>query len=130
MISPETDKPKVLIADDNQELAACLHDMIDIFGISCDITNNAANAMTLLKKESYSLIFIDTNIPRICGQMLHIHVKRDFPDVLVALMSAYDSTNTNRMVVRDRPDFYLAKPFRISELEKILDEIKSKPEAV
>ncbi len=125
-MSPETNKPKVLIVDSNQELVACLYDMIDIFGISCDSAHDAVTAAALLEKVPFSLIFIDTNIPRLNGQMLHVYVKRNFPEVLVALMSSYDSTNTDRIVVRDHPDFYLAKPFRISELEKILDEIKSK----
>lgn len=130
MMTPETNKPKVLIVDDNQELAACLHDMIDIFGISCDIAYDAVTAAALLEKEPFSLIFIDTNTPRLYGQMLHVYVKRNFPEVLVALMSTYNSTNTDRIVVRDHPDFYLAKPFRIVELEKILDEIKSKPKTI
>lgn len=125
-MSPETNGFKTLIVDENQELAACLQDMIDIFGIPCDLAHDSATAMTLLENEPYSLIFIDTNIPRICGQRLHALVKRICPEIIIALMSTYDSINTNRMVVRDHPDFYLTKPFRISELEKILNEIKAK----
>ena len=130
MMSPEKNKPRVLIVDENQELTACLHDMIDIFGIPCDIAHDAVTAEALLKKEFFSLIFIDTAIPRLRGKMLHIHVKRDYPETLVALMSAYNSINTQRMVVHDHPDFYLAKPFKISDLEKILDKIKSKPKTM
>ena len=72
-----------------------------------------------------SKIFIDTNIPKIRGRNLHTLVREMSPSIKVALMSSYDSTNTNRIVTRDHLDFYLTKPFRISDLEKILREIKS-----
>jgi DNA-binding response OmpR family regulator len=126
MISIEPNGYKALIVDENQELAACLQDMIDIFGIPSDLAHDSVDAMSLLEKESYSLIFIDTNISRICGQRLHTLVKQICPNIIVTLMSSYDSTDTNRIVVRDHPNFYLTKPFRISDLEKILNEIRPK----
>jgi DNA-binding response OmpR family regulator len=129
MISPQENRQKALVVDSNREMASCLYDMIDIFGISCDIAHDTETAAALLKKNPYSLVFIDTNIPRLNGLMLHVHVKRNHPGIAVALMSAYDSTNTDRVVTRDHPDFYLAKPFRISDIENILNEVKSRPKA-
>ncbi|MBD3217773.1 MAG: response regulator [candidate division Zixibacteria bacterium] len=118
-----TKSKKILIVDDNQSMANCLAEMVDIFGIPSEIASDGDEAMEMLKSESYFLIIADTNMPKISGFTLLKHIRKNYPNTKVAIMSTMNSDTTQGMVVRDMPDFYLPKPFKTADIEDLLAEL-------
>ena len=120
----KTKTKKILIVDDNQPMARCLAEMVDIFGIPCEIAADGDEAIEKLKRNSYSLIIADTNMPKVSGFTLLKYIRKNHPDMKVAIMSTMNSETTQGMVVRDMPDFYLPKPFKTADIEALLSEMK------
>lgn len=112
-----------LIVDDNENMAKCLADMVDVFGIECQTASDGNEAIELLKKNEFSLIIADSNMPKVSGFTLLKYIKKNYPKIPVAIISTRDSEVTQGMVVRDKPDFYLPKPFTTADIEKLLKKI-------
>ena len=119
----KTKTKNVLVVDDNANMAKCLADMVEIYGLPCVTANDGDEAIKLIKSEKFSLIIADTNMPKISGFSLLKYVKKNFPKIPVALISTRNSEMTQDVVVKYKPDYYLAKPFKTSDIENLLSQI-------
>ncbi len=118
------EQKKVLVVDDNDHMARCLAEMVDIFGIPCETANSGEEAIEKMKNREYALVIADTKMSGISGFTLLKYVKRNYPKTSVAIISTRNSDATQGMVVRDMPDFYLPKPFKTSDVEEILADFR------
>jgi CheY-like chemotaxis protein len=117
---------KVLIVDDNLNMAACLADMVEEFGVQSEIVENGEEAISRLDKGRYALIIADTQMPTVSGFTLLRHAKENHPDIPVAMMSTRNSEITQEIVVKDHADFYLPKPFSTSDIGHLLSKVAQK----
>jgi DNA-binding response OmpR family regulator len=115
---------KVLVVDDNEQMAKCLADMVSFFSASCDTASDGKEAMQRLEENSYSLVIADTHMPNVSGFKLLKHIRKNHPGLPVALISTRNSQMTQGMVVTNGPDFYLPKPFKSSDIRDLLDQLK------
>ncbi|HEQ99176.1 MAG TPA: response regulator [candidate division Zixibacteria bacterium] len=120
----KTKTKKILIVDDNQSMARCLAEMLDVFEAPCEIAADGDKAIEMLRHNSYSLVIADTNMPRVSGFSLLKYIRKSHPNLQVAIMSTMNSENTQGMVLKDMPDFYLPKPFKTADIEDLLSQIK------
>jgi DNA-binding response OmpR family regulator len=119
----KTKTRRVLIVDDNEPMAKCLAEMVDIYGVPCDTAKDGEEAIECLKKDAYALIIADSSMPRISGFTLLKYVRKYYPHLKVAIISTRNSEVTQGMVVRDMPDYYLPKPFKTKDIEELLANI-------
>ena len=116
-------KDPVLVVDDNDDLAKCLADMVEVFGLECVRVSDGHQAIEELAKSEFSLVITDTQIPRMSGFTLLKHIRKNYPGTPVAVMSTRNSDMTKGIVVKDRVDYYLPKPFKLADIEKLLKSI-------
>jgi DNA-binding response OmpR family regulator len=114
---------RVLIVDDNLDMAQCLADMVDEFGVASEIVADGDEAIRRLDKQRFSLVIADTQMPTVSGFTLLKHVKKNHPDTPVAIMSTRNSEVTQGIVARDRADFYLPKPLSTADVGGLLREV-------
>jgi CheY-like chemotaxis protein len=114
---------KVLVVEDNEQMAKCLADMVDFFQVSCETVGNGNEAIRRLRQERFSLVIADTHMPGVSGFKLLKHIRKTYPGIAVALISTRNSLMTQGMVVRDGPDFYLPKPFKSVDIQKLLEQL-------
>lgn len=114
---------QVLIVDDNQQMAACLEEMVTTLGRHCQSVFDGKSAIRELSKCNYELVIADTQMPDMTGFDLLKHVRKRHPKVRVALISTTDSLRTQRIVLRDQPDFYLPKPFTSGDVAGLLAQV-------
>jgi CheY-like chemotaxis protein len=112
----------VLVVDDNKHMARCLAEMIEILGVNCHTAYEGEQAMEMLKLHDYTLVVADSNMPGISGFSLLKHIKQNHERTKVAIMSLRDSESTQNIVAKGRADFYLPKPFKTEDIEKLLNE--------
>jgi CheY-like chemotaxis protein len=115
---------RVLIVDDNQDMAKCLADMAEEFDVQCDTVSDGEKAVELLGAEKYRLVIADTQMPGMSGFSLLRHIKEKYPDLPVALISTRNSEMTKGLVVQSRADYYLPKPFTTSDIGELLEQIR------
>ena len=109
------DKNRILIVDDEEELAGIIAEMLDGCGYDADIAHDAAAAYALLAKKSYKLILLDINLPDSTGFEICSEIRR-VSGVPVIFASAR-KTEDDRIVSYDiGGDDYLEKPYSMKEL--------------
>ncbi len=70
---------RVLLCEDNPDVAQVLADMLKPEGVVCDIAGSAAGARTLLEKHLYRLMLLDLTLPDVDG-LKFLQELRDEPD--------------------------------------------------
>jgi DNA-binding response OmpR family regulator len=124
-----TKKPecgKILIVEDNGRAADSLRQMINLFDLKTEIASDGSEAMKLLKENEYFLVIADTHMPGVSGFELLKHIKHNYPQTPIAVISIGDSASTRGIVATNRADFYLPKPLKMSDLEKVLSRAKER----
>ena len=115
---------KVLIAEDNEINQSLMRDTLELYGIDIEFANNGQEAFDLYSNRSYDLIFMDLNMPVLDGleatkKILDYENKNDITHTPIIALTANVILGDKQRCIDAGMDNYLAKPFKISELESI-----------
>ena len=107
---------KILIVEDEPDIAHLVQTHLNDAGYEADIAGNGAAAMGLFKKEHYHLVILDLMLPDTDGLTLCRNM-RAAGDYVAILMLTAKSTELDRVVGLEMgADDYLTKPFSVPEL--------------
>ncbi len=124
-------RPKILIVDDDQAwlrlMQIELEDYSDSFSVLTAEDGN--EALEKLKKEHVSFVVTDLRMPGMDGYDLLSQVLKEYPDIPVYVITAYDKPKTRDVVFKSGATGYLTKPFSAEELvEAISHSLKKRAE--
>jgi DNA-binding response OmpR family regulator len=107
---------KVLIVEDEPDIAHLVQTHLNDIGCDADIAGNGASAMKLFNKGGYQLVVLDLMLPDTDGLTLCRNM-RTAGDYVAILMLTAKSTELDRVVGLEMgADDYLTKPFSVPEL--------------
>ena len=114
-------KPKatILVVEDNATMRDLLVDTLDAIGYRPTGASDGSEALQKLKEEKFDLIITDIMMPGIDGIALLKKVRKDYPHLPVLFITG---VATPEVVERASPDGFLAKPFRISHIEELIED--------
>lgn len=118
---------KILIVDDNPNMGALLQDMLNVFDFDSVYVGNGQEALEKLDS-SFALVITDIRMPTMTGLELLDHIKSRHPNLPVVLMTGYAYADKDSEAHKHRPEAILNKPFMMSNIEKMLFEIKLLPQ--
>ncbi len=122
---------KVLITEDNLDIASTYKEVLAKNGIDSDIALTANAALERLKMFEYHFIILDLNLPDIYGIDLLQEIKKDFPYIPVIVATARDEDDLIVKALNLGADDYLKKPINYDELvariKAVYNRIKSRP---
>ena len=107
---------KILIIDDEAELADTCARLLRGLGFTCVVAYDIAHAMTLFDSERPSLVLSDISLPMSDGFEMARYVRQRSPETPVVLMTGYHTPQTARDAQDAGAAGYLRKPFSNSEL--------------
>ena len=81
---------KILIVDDELPIRELFWMILDSNGHDCDQAANVPEAREWLKKQEYDLVITDMNMPGESGMDLMKHIRDQFKDVAVIMVTAVD----------------------------------------
>jgi DNA-binding NtrC family response regulator len=115
-----TTKGKILVVDDDPVLLRMLTDTLTAIGYAAIAARDGIEALHLLQESEgrFEVMITDVKMPNMDGISLLKRVRRYFPDLPVVFITGVAS---DKMITEASPDGYLAKPFRISRLEQLID---------
>ncbi|CAN7460417.1 response regulator [Rhizobium rhizogenes] len=108
---------RLLIVEDNRELASWLGKALRQAQYAVDIAHDGEDAEHMLKVASYAVVILDLSLPKIDGLTLLKRLRQGGNKVPVIILTANASLDGRITGLDSGADDYLAKPFEIAELE-------------
>ena len=114
---PPTDSMRILVVEDNTELAQWLQRNLRQEQYTVDWIANGADADFALRSEKYDLVILDLALPGMNGRdvLQRLRARQDATPVLV--LTANNSIQSRVSELDEGADDYMAKPFEVEELE-------------
>jgi len=107
---------KVLIVEDEPDIARLVQTHLNDIGCDADIAGNGASASRFLSQNNYQLVVLDLMLPDTDGLSVCRKI-RESADYVPILMLTAKSTELDRVLgLEVGSDDYLTKPFSIPEL--------------
>ncbi len=106
----------VLLVEDDIDLATTVVDYLEIEGISCDHASNGLQGLSLFEVNSYQVVLLDLNLPRLDGLSVCQKVRSSGNDTPILMLTARDTLDDKIAGFKAGTDDYLVKPFEIEEL--------------
>ena len=107
---------KLLLVEDQEELASSVRNYFSKEGDVCEIAPNFSKATEKLYAFSYDVLLLDLMLPDGDGLSLLKVVKENWPDMGVLIISAKNALNDKLHGLELGADDYLPKPFHLAEL--------------
>ncbi len=116
-----------LVVEDNIINQKLIKKILNNFGIKVTIASNGLEALNLYKKNSYNIIFMDIQMPIMCGveatkNILEYEKKNNQKHTPIVALTANVITGDRERYLASGMDKYLKKPIDINELTAILEE--------
>lgn len=110
---------RILVADDEKEFVDFLKDVLIERGHEADTAHDGEEALGLIKKNRYDVLFLDHNMPGLTGLEIVEYVKENKIKSKTVIFTGYEpmSEKFARAVGADE---YLEKPIAIKDVEAIL----------
>jgi two-component system response regulator HydG len=126
-------KPRVLVVDDNLEMARTLAEGLCDHGFEAQAVGSGAAAADHLKSDHVDALVTDLRMPKIDGLDLLSLSRSLAPERPVIVMTAFSAIDTAVESIRQGAYHYLTKPFKAEELvlflKRALDETQVRREA-
>jgi DNA-binding response OmpR family regulator len=121
---------RVLITEDNGELAEFIQEALSIEGYLSDIASSAGELKLYLQDVSYSAIILDLGLPDTDGLVVLKQLRRAGNMVPVLILTARGGVQDRIKGLNYGADDYLIKPFSMDELIARLRALLRRPNAL
>jgi DNA-binding response OmpR family regulator len=118
---------RLLVVEDNPELAQLLAKGLNAAGFEVDSATTADDARTALMTTRYSSIVLDLGLPDDDGLSILQEIRGKKDPVPVLILTARSTANDRVKGLRSGADDYLVKPFAFEELVARLEAILRRP---
>lgn len=110
----------VLVVDDDPDMLETCVRILQHGGYDCLTATGGREALDLLGSRRLDLILADLRMPEMDGLTLLANARRVAPEVPMVIVSAYASADSARQAREAGAAAYLAKPFGVSELRRVV----------
>ena len=113
-------KGKILIVEDEAVVRESVRDWLIENGYDVECVETGEEALERIEKEGFGVIVLDLRLPGIDGLQVFEQAKKLKPETKGIMITAYPSKETQEKAQRLGLLDYLAKPFKVDELEEII----------
>jgi DNA-binding response OmpR family regulator len=118
---------RLLIVEDNVELARLVAGGLTAAGYETDIVGGADEARDAVRSVSYAAMILDLGLPDGDGLSILLELRRRMDPLPVLVLTARSGLQDRVNGLRSGADDYLAKPFALEELVARLEAILRRP---
>lgn len=116
------EKPKILIADDEQKMRRILQIIIGSKNYDIDLAEDGNEAWQLFQSNAYDLIISDLKMPGMDGLQLLDQISNEKSNVPVIVITAYGSVGTAVKALKAGAFDYITKPFENEEIKIVVQK--------
>ena len=111
---------KILVIDDEKDVADVLVGYLQTLGYSAWAVYSGTEALLRIKEEDYQVVISDVMMPEMSGLEVLEAVKRQKNKVVVMLITGYATIEKGVEAIEKGAYDYISKPFHLEELDKIM----------
>jgi len=119
-VKPIAKGKNILVVDDEPSIVSTLIDSLDILGYQAEGAADGQDGLELLAAGKFDLVITDIKMPVKNGIDFMHEIKSKYPDLPVVIITGYPLAYPPKIASTEGADGYIAKPFRINQIEKIL----------
>ena len=118
---------RILVVDDEPSMREFLEILLMGSGYTVDTAGGGIEAVAKISgNDDYDLVITDLQMPRGNGLQVLEHVKKNYAHTEVVMMTAFSTTETAVEAMRLGAYDYLTKPFKVDEIEVIVEKCLEK----
>ena len=111
---------RILVVDDDDSLRRVLQAQLEQDGYSVVTAASAQQALSLLQLRGYDLVITDLRMPDISGIEVLKHVKSQYPETVVIVLTAFGTVETAVEAMKAGAYDFLTKPVHPEELSLVV----------
>lgn len=108
---------KLLIVEDNRDIAENIADYFEPLGHTLDFAYDGEHGLALALAEDFDVIVLDVMLPRMDGMSVCQRLREARKQTPVIMLTAKDQLDDKLKGFHSGADDYLVKPFSVKELE-------------
>lgn len=109
--------PRVLLVDDDETIRDTLYELLSENYV-CQTAETAEKAFARLEADQYDVVLTDISMPGLSGLELLGHVRQQFPDTPVIIISGIGDQEHAQGLIKLGAFDFLLKPFSLDVVEK------------
>jgi CheY-like chemotaxis protein len=115
---------KVLVIEDNKDLATLLCSLLKIIGNTAVSANNGMEGLEKAKQDKPDVIFCDIGLPDMSGYKVakQIRSEESLIDVFLVALTGYTEDRDIAMAMESGFNLHFAKPVNHAALQKIMSK--------
>ena len=113
-------RQKILIVDDEPDIRELLEITLGRMKLNSYSARNLAEAQALLQRETFDLCLTDMRLPDGTGLELVQHIQQRYPQLPVAMITAYGSLETAINALKAGAFDFLTKPVDLTRLRELV----------
>lgn len=114
---------QVLVVDDTKNIRTLLTKCLELEGYKVVTANDGNQALELLEKEIFDLVFLDIKMPNISGTEVLKRMRKNGITIPVIIITAYATIKNAVECTRMGAVAYLQKPFTAEKVNSVLNEL-------
>jgi two-component system, NtrC family, response regulator HydG len=115
---------RVLVIDDDRDHAESIVDILSMRGHAVEAAFTGEAGVKLFRERDFDIVFMDVKLPGMNGVETFFEFKKIRPDAKVMMMTGYSVEQLISQAMAHGALGVLRKPFAITDLLKVLDEVK------
>ncbi len=125
-MATSTKKDSILVVDDAPDTIELLQRNLESRGYQVFTAPNAMEAIKILETTAVDLVITDLKMPGASGIELIRHIRENFRDVEVMMITGYPTIESAVKAVKSGAEEYLTKPFTDTELFSAVEQVFEK----
>lgn len=117
---------RVLLVEDDLDLANTILQFLDIEGYISDYARNGLTGVNLAQSQNFDVIILDVNLPRLDGLNVCQQLRDKGKTTPILMLTARDSLDDKLAGFKAGTDDYLVKPFALQELAARLNSLANR----
>ncbi|MDB9496247.1 response regulator transcription factor [Spirulina major CS-329] len=107
----------LLLAEDDQQLAASLVEILATQRYCIDVVNDGEQAWHSVQSSQYDLLLLDLTLPKLDGLSLCRRLRASGYQFPIMMLTARDTTEDKILGLDAGADVYMVKPFAVQEVQ-------------
>jgi CheY-like chemotaxis protein len=113
---------RVMIVDDDQDLAESLADLLQVHGYEVDIAKDGQDALEHARSQDFDIAFMDVRMPVMNGVDSYFAIKKMKPEARIVMMTGFKEPILER-AINAGAEGPLHKPFSVEDMLKLVETI-------